>query len=277
MSSINLLPEHIKLRNKLSDQRNVILVILFFLAPVSIVSYLGVYFDKSSASDKTSLLDFNLEILDEDIKREINKSNPSLLEEKVKDITLLLDEHYYYSKAFRLVQGLIVDNVYLTSSDFSMEEENLILDVKGSAKDYPTAVEQIAILKNSYWLEDVEFDNIAVAGEGEVSFSAKMKLKKDLVLYHKNYWDFGLTLLSSKIDRYLKIDEYSAVLKETADQNSLIEIKFSGVAYDEKKLESLENNLKEIEIVKEASVSYNSNKEENLGVIEFNGEIKLSL
>ena len=277
MSSINLLPKHIKLKNKLSERRKDIFIVSFFLAAISITSYLGVYIDKSFASDKVNLLNSRIEILDKDIRSEIDNNNSFLMDKKIKDITLLLNEHHYYSKAFKLVQNVIIDNVYLTNSDFSVKNGNLILSIEGNAENYLAAVDQIAVLKNSYWFDSVEFDNIAAAEEGEVTFSAKMKLKKDLILYHKNYWDFGLALLSSKTNRYLKINKYSAVLKEAADQGSFIEVKFSGIAYDEKKLESLENDLKGMEnFVKKASVSYDLNKKESSGAIKFSGEMELN-
>lgn len=277
MPSINLLPKHDKLKNKLSEQRRGIFAVSFFLVAVSVIFYLGIYIDKSSASNKINLLNSRLENLDRDIKNEIDNNNPSLMEEKIEDITLLLNEHHYYSKAFKLVQNTIVDNAYLTSSDFSVDGENLILSVGGSAENYLAAVDQIAVFKNSYWFDDVEFDNIAAVEDGEVKFSAKMKLKKDLILYHRHYWDFGMELLSSKTNRYLKINEYSAVLKEAAGQKSFVEVKFSGVAYDEKKLESLENDLREMKVfVKKASVFYDLNKKEVSGAIKFSGEMELN-
>jgi Tfp pilus assembly protein PilN len=277
MPSINLLPKHIKLKNKLSERRKGIFVVSFFLVTISVISYLGVYIDRSSASNEVNLLNSRLETLDKDIRNEIDNNNSPLMEEKIKDITLLLDEHHYYSKAFRLVQNIIIDNAYLASSDFSIDKENLILSIEGNTENYLVAVDQIAALKNSYWFDDVEFDNIVAAGEGEVKFSAKMKLKKDLILYHRHYWDFGLALLSSKTNRYLKINEYSAVLKEAANQENFIEVKFSGIAYDEEKLESLENDLREMEIfVKEVSVFYDLNKKESSGAINFSGEMELN-
>ncbi len=277
MSSINLLPKYDKLKNKLSERRKGIFAISLFLAVISVISYLGAYIDKSSASNEVNLLNSKLETLDKDIENEIGNYDSSLMEEKIKDITLLLDEHHYYSKAFKLVQNTIIDNAYLINSDFSVDGKNLILSVEGNAENYLAAVNQIAVFKNSYWFDNVEFDNIAAAGEGEVKFSAKMKLKKDLILYHKHYWDFGLEMLSSKTNRYLKINEYSAILKEVAGQESFIEVKFSGIAYDEKKLELFENDLREMEIfVKKASVFYDLNKKEDSGAIKFNGEMELN-
>ena len=178
MSSINLLPKHAKLKNKLSEQRKGIFIVSFFLVAISVISYLGAYIDKSSASDEVNLLNSRLETLDKDIRNEIDNNNSPLMEEKIKDITLLLDEHHYYSKAFKLVQNIIINNAYLASSNFSVDKEDLILSIEGNAENYLAAVDQIAVLKNSYWFDNVEFDNIAAVGEGEVRFSAKMKQKR---------------------------------------------------------------------------------------------------
>jgi len=88
-----------------------------------------------------------------------------------------------------------------------------------------------------------------------------------------------LALLSSKTDRYLKINEYSAALKKSDDNSkNFVEVKFGGIAYDEKKLTLLEDDLRQMNIfVKDVLISYDLRKKNSDGTVDFNGEMKLNM
>ncbi|MEA2098061.1 MAG: hypothetical protein U9P70_03235, partial [Patescibacteria group bacterium] len=221
-------------------------------------------------------VDLRLEKLDEDIEMGISRNRFQVEESKIKDVASLLDNHSYYSELLEMLQDVISDNVYLTSCDFSFGDKgNLSLVFTGSAKNYVAAIEQIAIFKDSYWIDNVNIDALADSGTGEITFNGSLGLKRDLILYHEYYWNFGIELLSLKIDRDLKIEEYSAVLKGY-DSEDILEIKFSGISYDEKKMILFENDLKEIgDFIKDVSVSYDLSEEEHPSVIRFNGKMKL--
>ena len=152
------------------------------------------------------------------------------------------------------------------------------------ADNHLAAVNQIAIFKNSYWINDAEIDSIAIndstgSSDGEIKFEGNLKFKKDLVLFRERHWDFGLALLSSRVDRYIKIDEYSAkLINEKSNSKNLVKVEFSGIAYDEDKLILFENNLKQIKVfVKNVSISHGLDKEDNNKIIKFEGEMELEL
>lgn len=282
MSSINLLPKDFDTQGNGKREKASIVALSFFLMLVSIISYSAIYFSKTDNSNTSKLLDIEIQKTKDQMEKEYNKNKLFSMENSAEDAEALLKEHYYFSKALKALQMAITDDVYLTKSDLSFDEEsNLIFSIEGVAKNYSAAISQIAVFKDSYWIYDAKIGNIRNTENGETVFDGELTANKDLVLYHENYWEFGLALLSSKIDRDLKIDKYDAVLKETKDAGSVVDVEFNGVAYDEKKLSLLENDLKQMGLfVKEASISYDAgnsgDKKESQNAIKFKGKMKLN-
>lgn len=282
MSSINLLPKDFDAQVNSKRERASIFALSFFLMLVSIMSYSAIYLSKTDNSNTSKLLDIEIQNINDRIEKEYNKNKLFSMENNAKDAEALLKEHYYFSKALKMLQMTITNDVYLTKNDLSLSEDgNLIFNVAGVAKNYLAAINQIAVFKDSYWIYDAKIGSIKDMGNNETVFDGKLIANKDLVLYHENYWEFGLALLSSKIDRDLKIDKYDATLKKTEDTGSTVDVEFSGVAYNEKKLSLLEGDLKQMSLfVKEASISYNAgnlgNKKESQNTIKFKGKMKLN-
>ncbi len=275
MSSINLLPRNLRDENGQNEQK-MITALSVLLVVASIIFSVVIYASKTIAMDKLDSLDAESEKIDNDIEKAINGSELFLVRDRVKDIVSLIDDHRYFSKALKVVQGVVTDDVYLSENNFSLDGDgSLVLEISGIAKNYQSAVNQIAVFKNSYWINKVNIGNISSDENGETNFSGELELKKNLVLYHEYYWDIGIVLLSSKVDRDLIINEYSAVLKKYGDED-IVEIKFSGIAYDEEKLIALKDGLKQSgTFIKDVDVFYDLNKKETSGTIKFNGEIKL--
>jgi Tfp pilus assembly protein PilN len=284
MSSINLLPKDFGSKGNKKKQKKITVVLSVFLALILVVLYATVSIDKIIASKESDSLDSEMKKISDDIKKEVNDNELFLMGDKIKNIRGLLDSHNYFSKMFNVIQNVISEDVHLTKSELLFDEkENLTLRIDGVADSYLTAIDQIAIFKNSYWIDKVEIKNIttnnnADSGE-EINFSGNLIFKKDLVLFHEYYWDFGLALLSSKIDRHIEVNEYSAVLVNgKADNKSFVEIEFSGVAYNEEKLIEFKNNLKqENNFIKSISISYGLDEKDNDRVINFKGNMELEL
>ncbi|MEA1937168.1 MAG: PilN domain-containing protein [Patescibacteria group bacterium] len=279
MSSINLLPEKIKNKKNKERQKSFFFAFSALLLVISVLSYLGAYINKTTAFNKSEELGLEMKKVSVSIEKEIENNELFLTKSQIKDIAEILDSHSYFSKAFGVVQSIIVDGVYLEDSSLSFDEENLIMEISGVADNYPAVVNQIAIFKNSYWIDKVEINEISLGEKGDVSFSGSLKIKNDAVLFYEDYWNFGLALLSSKVDRYLKINEYSAQFKKAVgDEEKLVEVEFSGIAYDTEKLISFEDDLKQIDIfVKDVSISYDLNKKNDDNAIDFKGKMELNM
>jgi Tfp pilus assembly protein PilN len=277
MPSINLLPKSFRLKGDENRQKRAIYVLSILLVSISAIFFAGVYIDKTIASKKSDLLDSEAKNINDNIEKEVNNNELFLIKDKIKDISDLLNNHHYFSRAFEVIQNVVADDVYLTESSLSLgADKNLVLKIGGVAENYLAVVNQIAIFKNSYWIESVNIGSISGDKDSEVSFDGELKLKKDLILHHEYYWDFGLALLSSKTNRYIKINEYSSVLKKSNNED-IVEVKFGGIAYDKQKLISFENDLREMGLfVRDMSISYDSSNKKNSDVIEFEGTMMLN-
>ena len=279
MSSINLLPKNIVIKEDSAKRKRDIFLISFFMLSVSIIAYAVIYINDANAVKELSYVDSRLEELDKDIKKELDKNKFPIDENKIKDAVILLDDHNYYSKALEIIQDLINNDVYLVSGGFSSSgEEDLTFSFSGFAKNYMAAMEQVAVLKNSFWINEVSIYNFSSSGDEGTQFEGDVIFNKDIIAHSEDYWDLGLSLLSSRTDRFLKIENYSANLVESTDEEYIIEIEFSGIAYDKDKLVLLEDNLKEVEhFIVDASVSYDLDKEQESDFIEFKGSMRISL
>jgi len=282
MPSINLLPKDIGAQGNGGGEKASIVALSFFLMLVTIVSYSAIYLSKTNNSNTSKLLDVEIQKTNDQIEEEYNNNKLFSMEGSAKDAEALLKEHYYFSKALKMLQMIITDDVYLTKSDLLLSEDgNLVFNIEGIAKNYLAAINQIAVFKDSYWVYDAKVGDIKNTENNEAIFSGKLTANKDLILYHENYWEFGLALLSSKTNRDLRVDKYDAVLKETENIGNIVDVEFSGVSYNEEKLLLLENDLKQMNLfVKEVSISYDlddlSEKGEAQNTIEFKGKMKLN-
>ena len=282
MPLINLLPKNFRFEEDQKKQKKVIIICSAFLALISVVSFVIIYADKAIALRESDSLDFRTEELSGKIKEEIGNNEVFLTTDKVTSIRELLDDHNYFSNAFNVMQNIISEDIYLTESGLSFNEDgNLLLEINGVANNYLAAVNQIAIFKNSYWIDDAEIDSI-ISSDGEtgdsseINFSGNLKFKKGVTLFREYYWDFGLALISSKVDRYIEINEYTSFLTdEESKGKNFIKVKFSGIAYDEERLISFKDNLEtEKNFVKSISISYDLNEKDSNKIIEFKGEME---
>lgn len=285
MSLINLLPENFtsKKKNK-KKQKRVIAACSAFLVLASVISCAAVYADKVIASKKSDFFDAEMKKIEIGIEREINNNELFLTGDEIRNIRSLLNNHNYFSKAFNVIQNTIAEDVYLTESELSFGGGgDLMLKISGMADNHLAIVNQIAIFKNSFWIDSVEIDGIAadsgaIDDGDKISFDGNLKFKKDLVLFREYYWDFGLALLSSKVDRYIKIDKYSAVLMGgESGGKDYVKVEFDGIAYDEEKLILFEDDLKQLAVfVKNISISRDFDKKNGGKAIKFKGEMELT-
>lgn len=280
MSSINLLPKKIRYKEDEERRKKIIFAFSVLLLVISAVSYLGVYANKIIASNRSKELSVEMEKVSMDIEKEIKNNELFLTKNQIKDIAEMLGNHSYFSKAFNIIQNIIVDDVCLEESSLLLnEDEVLVMEISGVANNYSTVINQIAIFKNSYWIDEVEINDVSLEEEGGAVFSGNLKFRKEAILFHEDYWHFGLSLLSLKADRYLKINEYSAELKKAVDSDEeFIEVKFGGIVYDAEKIVSLESDLKEMSsFVKSVSVLYDLNKKNDDNTIDFSGKMELNM
>lgn len=277
MSSINLLPKNLVIKENSAKRKRDVFVISFLMLFVSAIMYTSIYIEKVMAEKNLGATNLILDSLDKEIKAELDENKFPIQEDKMQDAMDLLNSHSYYSKVLEKVQELVNEDVYLSSGSFSVDDEssNVIFSFDGFAQNYKSAMEQIAVLKNSFWVDKVEIYNFSFTEGTGIGFDGEVVFNEKLLKYNEKYWEFGLNALEEKTDRFLRIDNYSADLVDL-DDNYIINITFDGMAYEEGKLISLESELSSLgDFISEVVVDYDLMKELKDDAIEFKGSFKM--
>jgi len=277
MPSINLLPQNFKSERKQREESTALSLTSIFLIIITILICLGIYFKKETVSGELNLLSMKTEEVEAKIEKEVDKNETLLMESRARSVKKVLSQHPYLSQAVEMIQGKLVDGIYLDDLELSPgkdeHDKTASLKIGVVARDYGAVIEQVSKWKSSFWIESVEISEISASKEGKITFSTNFKIKKELVLHHEPYWNYGLSLLDSKANRHLKINDYNAVLeKKTARKSeSKIKISFSGTAYNKEALVLFKDNLNNDSLMKDVFVSYDLSEKDNFGRIEFNG------
>ena len=277
MSSINLLPDDIKARDQIRNDDKTFVLASVFLILISLIIFGGVYFDKQIASKKLALVNYKIEKNDERITDEIKRHEIFAVNKKIENAESLLLNHPYFSQVLELLGDKITDNVFLEECGFSPDDYNESSSKGGgmTAKDYDSAIDQIASFKSSFLIKDVKINEISLGGGEGVALTGNLKIRKEAILYHEPYWNFGLALLSSKLNNDLKINEYSAVLRRS--KKDKIKIKFKGVACNKSSLDLFEGGLAETSFVDKVKIAYSENEEHSKTpqAVDFSGSLEI--
>ncbi|MCK5490639.1 MAG: hypothetical protein KAI67_02235 [Candidatus Pacebacteria bacterium] len=277
MSSINLLPKSFVDKKYLVKRKRDTYLISCFMLLFSIAAFTIVFLMNNTLVKELSDIDSRLNELDVEIKMGLNENKLPVEEYIMNDAKILLDSHNYYSKALNVVQKIINNDVYLMHGGFNVaDQEDLIFSFSGFAKNYMAAIEQIAVLKDSFWIKKVNIYTFTSDKDEGVEFEGDVVFNRDILLYREEYFNFGLEILSLRTNRFLKLENYSANLIESVDDEDLIEIEFDGIAYDKDKLILLEKSLENASrFVKSVSVSYDLDGKQESDFIRFKGNMQL--
>jgi len=277
MSSINLLPKNFVDKKYLVKRKRDTYLISCFMLLFSITAFIIVFFMNNTLVKELSYIDLRLNELDVEIKMGLNENKLPVEENIINDAKILLDSHNYYSKALNVVQKIVNNDVYLIHGGFNVaDQEDLIFSFSGFAKNYMAAIEQIVVLKDSFWIKEVNIYTFTSDKDEGVEFEGAVVFNRGILLYREEYFNFGLEILSSRTNRFLKLENYSANLIEFVDDEDLIEIEFDGIAYDKDKLILLEKSLENASrFVKSVSVSYDLDEKQDSDFIKFKGNMQL--
>lgn len=278
MNSINLLPRDVIRKNNILKQRVVVMAVTLSIYAIILLSYSYFCADYVFSEMQLKAMRPRLENINEMIKRKIDEQAVPVEEEKMKNIIALLRDHGYYSSALEHLVEIINKNVYLNAGDFAAVDDNSVaFEFGAKSKDYKSAMEQVSIFKKDYWIDDVQINSFSGSEGDEIEFEGTIKFKKDVILYHDNYWKYGLALLDMNEDRSIKISNYSAETEKIGDSR-IINVKFNGFAYDKEKIKQFEDFLgKASPFIKEIKINFGEKKNGSSARIEFNGTIKVVL
>ena len=103
-----------------------------------------------------------------------------LIDERLKNLRLLLSEHIISSNVFLLVERSTLQQVRFLSFNFDSSARKL--DMAGEATSYSMLARQIGILERDPNIERVEFGGLSLSGNNLAGFKLALIFKKPFLL-----------------------------------------------------------------------------------------------
>lgn len=289
MPSINLLPENFIIEAYKKREK----IAIYILAVVFLLSSLAVYglveLDRQAVAKSSDTLDTQIADTKKLIDTEIKKSEVLSSDYNKKDIEKLLGEHTYLSRAAAFPQGLIVENAYVSDMDFNAASS--VLNLSLAVKDYDSFLKQVVIFKDSFWIDSFELGTVAKDRDsGNIQVGVELTLRKEMMSFHDQYWDFATGMLADKANRFVKISTYSVNLKKASkatekdsksgaasSNKETVLVTFDGEAYDQEHLDTFENQLNDMDDeVEKLTITRFDASDKKPGAIGFKGTMELN-
>lgn len=102
-----------------------------------------------------------------------------LLEERLKNINTLINQHTFASNVFRVIEADTHPQVRFTS--FNFQPEFYKVDMSGETVNYAVLSRQVNILERDPLIEKVDFGGLAQSGNGALGFKASIKIRSNLL------------------------------------------------------------------------------------------------
>jgi hypothetical protein len=150
----------------------------FLLFLVSVASYGGIWF-LNGAQKRTQ------ESLFEQVKTKEAELRPELvnqiflLEKRLSNMRLLLDEHIFVSNVLRRLEDNTHPQVRFLGFNFISNLRRV--DTTGAAANYNTVAKQVGILKRDPQIESLEFGGLSMDPNGLVNFRMSITFKPTLL------------------------------------------------------------------------------------------------
>ncbi len=107
------------------------------------------------------------------------------ISEKVKVFSDIFKEHRYSSEAIRFLKELCHPNVQFVSLYLNLKSFSHRAEISAETSDFNTLIEQIILLKENEFIENVKISTVSLNKEGKVNFEFSLNLSDKLVLKNK--------------------------------------------------------------------------------------------
>lgn len=282
MPSINLLPENFTIEAHKRREKTAVYILAVFFLLVPAMTYGVLELERRDVKKNMDVVDGEITKVKTNIETEIEKSSLLSSDYNKKDIEEVLGKHRYVSKGITFLKDNIIQGVYLTSLECDPAAGSVAMEM--IARDYDTLIKQMLIFEDSFWIESIDFGDIVKNKEdGSVSVKLTTVLKKDKFSFEEQYWDFGLSILAPRTNRYVEITSHSVSVQEKAKTSAEggstenVVVTFEGKAYDKAHLDAFEKSLNEAsEVEGEPIINVFSLADDKPGVIDFRGSMTLN-
>ena len=108
------------------------------------------------------------------------KKDISLVQKKIDDFSIVLNEHKLSSQAFTFIENSTHPEVSFMNFNFDSEGSNLLLSAKTSS--FKTLGEQLLIFQGQEDIENIALSNIFLTDKGNVEFSLNIALNTQILM-----------------------------------------------------------------------------------------------
>jgi hypothetical protein len=282
MPSINLLPENftIEAYKKREKAAVYVLAVVFLVASTTLSAWAEV--SKQQKEKESLVLDGEINSVKQEIQYNVDSSSLLSSDYSKNDITKMLKDHAYLSKAMKFMKEVIVKEAYINSLNvYADKSGDSVIEAHIIARDDDVIANQLAVLKDSFWVRSASLGEVKTEKDTGVSTDVTLTVRKDLLLFHEQYYDFALDTLSGVYNRYIDIGSYTVATKTDKNEASgateeTVVVNFTGSAYDGAKLDEFEKRLNDMnDIVKEITINKFTSPSDKPGIVSFRGSLTL--
>lgn len=168
---LQLLPETRKKIEVITPGENKVIAIGGIIFSITAVLVGILYFYKNSLENKLTSLDAQIVQLEQRRNRQAEQ-NILIFNKQVSMLSDMLDKHAYWSTAFSKIEGLLQNQVQISSMTTSLSENKI--DIRAIAANYTTIARQIASFLSDGSIKDITLSRVNTLTNGHLEFNMQI-------------------------------------------------------------------------------------------------------
>ncbi|KPJ57150.1 hypothetical protein AMJ49_02530 [Parcubacteria bacterium DG_74_2] len=161
-------------------------VILFSISLIFFLIVISTYFAFSQSEKKhRDRIDELKSLIEKEKTSEIKEIEEELTfwQEKIKNFSVILQEHSFASNIFELLQKTSHPKVMY--SQFELEPEENTLNLTGQTDNFLNLGQQVFLLRDDSMVKDINLSEVSITKEGKVEFAFEISLNPEIFRWKK--------------------------------------------------------------------------------------------
>lgn len=184
MTTINLLPENFIKKKKealAKSDSSLPMLLSFLMLAITVFTVAYLYVENGSLKSRIKVIDDESNKVDADLEASVKENDLLMLENKARDVGMMIPKQLYFSQALNYLQDRLIENVYANSIKIDPAVENLSVVLELATKDYLSISNQLYIFKSDKMVEKAEISDIKENDDNTLSFEISITAKYDLI------------------------------------------------------------------------------------------------
>jgi len=166
------------LLDKLTSKTNLWMILTVGFLLLVTLTYFGLTGYKSSLIEEKGNLEERLVELtnQRDLEKEVNFIE---LKTDIEDLKKVLEDRFYSSKIFEMLEEITLPRVQFTSFEADLSQAKLIL--RTEVVDYPTLAKQVIVFEQDSRIEKVDLSEVNLETSGRIVSNLRVELNPDFL------------------------------------------------------------------------------------------------